>query len=57
VNDVGEIGMVNRLTAEGQHKGFAPVCIDVGGGVTQEFYRVGHFNLSSALGTYLRENY
>lgn len=57
MNDVSEIGMVNRLATEGQYKGFTPVCIDVGGGVAQEFYGVGHFNLFSAWGTYLGKSY
>ena len=43
MDDVGEIGMVNRLATEGKDKGFAPVCIDVGGGITQKFNGIGHF--------------
>ena len=42
MNDVSEIGMANRLATECQYEGFAPVRINVGGGVTQEFYGVGH---------------
>ena len=42
MNDVSEIGMVNRLATECQYEGFAPVRINVGGGVTQKFYGVGH---------------
>ena len=52
MNDIGEIGMANRLATEGQYEGFAPVRINVGGGVTQEFYGVGHCVCLIPMGTF-----
>lgn len=40
MNDIGEISVFDRLTAEHQHKGFAPVRIDVWQRTAKQLYAI-----------------
>ena len=38
VNDIGEVFVLRSLSPQHQHKGLAPVCVDVGCGIPEPAY-------------------